>query len=90
MTEYNKAKYSLLALYSYEPEAFNEELHEIAIAISRNAVYDEHPSLKPKDLANLLQEISESVDDDKLAIVNEIDEKKLRMEIKQILLGASL
>ena len=89
MTDFSKAKYSLLALYSYEPEAFNEELQEIAEAITSGSIYDEHPSLNRMQLTRLLQEISDSVDVDKLALINEIDEKRLRLEIKQILLASS-
>lgn len=89
MTEFSKAKYSLLTLYSYEPEAFDEELQEIAEAIYSCSVYDEHPSLNRVQLARLLQEISDSVYVNKLALINEINEDRLRLKIKQILLSSS-
>jgi hypothetical protein len=87
MKPFNRAKYSLLTLSTYEPEDFSDEVLEIANSISSKTPYDEHPMLNSNELAVLLREISEEIDD---AILNRIAEKKLRLKIKQVLVETDL
>ena len=90
MTDFSKAKYSLLALYTHEPEDFAEELHELAHAIVTKTPYDSYPTLTSWQLTELLQQISDSCDVNKLTLINEINEKQLRSQIKKYLLGSGL
>ena len=87
MKPFNRAKYSLLTLSAHEPEDFSAEVLEIANSISSEIPYDEHPTLNSYELAALLKEISEEIDD---AILNRINEKKLRLKIKQMLVETDL
>ena len=77
----DQLKHMLFALSNYEPDAFEDELQEIVLAIKENKFYDYCPDLNKAELIEVLNSMLDSLNEEL------IQERALRFAVRKIILN---
>jgi hypothetical protein len=81
MNPTDQLKHMLFALHNHEPDAFEDELQEIVLAIKENKFYDNCPDLSKVELIEVLDSILDTLS------VELIQERALRLTVREIILN---